>query len=120
MNILIGITILLSCQLIGEFLVMWFALPIPGPVLGMFLLLVILFIRDKPGDSLNSTTSALLSHLSLLFVPAGVGVMIHVHSLGEQWLPIISALIFSTTITLTLSAFFMSVLMKISGKHDNG
>lgn len=99
---------------------MWFALPIPGPVLGMLLLLVILFVRDKPGEPLNSTASALLSHMSLLFVPAGVGVMIHVNSLGEQWLPIVSALILSTIVTLTLTAFFMNVLMKISSRRNNG
>ena len=120
MEILIAITILLACQLTGEALVMWFALPIPGPVVGMLLLLLVLIGRGKPSRPLTSTANALLSHLSLLFVPAGVGVIVHIHRLGDEWLPIVLALVLSTFITLVLTALLMSALLKISSGGSDG
>ncbi len=74
MKFLNGVTLLLVYQLTGEILVRLLGLPIPGPVLGMVMLFVTLMIRGSaPPDSLSEASSALLSHLSLLFVPAGVG-----------------------------------------------
>lgn len=99
---------------------MWFALPVPGPVLGMLLLLLALIARGKPSTSLTSTANALLTHLSLLFVPAGVGVIVHIHRLGDEWLPIVAALILSTFITLVLTALLMSALLKFSSGGGNG
>jgi holin-like protein len=69
--------ILLVFQLIGEVLAQLFALPVPGPVIGMALLFVALALRGGPSVELRDTAQNLLQHLSLLFVPAGVGVMLH-------------------------------------------
>ena len=68
------------CQLLGEFIVRAFALPLPGPVLGMFLLFAALIVRGDKGArpvpaQLGSAADGLLGHLSLLFVPASVGLM---------------------------------------------
>ena len=61
----------------GEIAVIAFGLPIPGPVVGMALLFVSLIVRGSVTEELGSTANGLLRHLSLLFVPAGVGVMAH-------------------------------------------
>jgi len=122
MPILIGITILLACQLAGGILVIWLSLPIPGPVIGMFLLLTILMVRGKPGRALDDTSNALLSHLSLLFIPAGVGVIIHIDRLSNEWLPITIALIVSTLVTLVSTALIMMALLRLTkrAKREDG
>lgn len=109
MNFLTGITLLLAYQLVGEVTVRLFGLPIPGPVLGMMLLFITLLIRGYTPESLNTASSALLSHLSLLFVPAGVGMMVHFDRIASEWLPITLALFFSTLITMAATAGIMQV-----------
>ena len=72
------------CQLLGELLARAFNLPLPGPVLGMGLLFLFLLVRGVQARgtraqavpvSLAAAADGLLGHLSLLFVPAAVGVM---------------------------------------------
>ena len=111
MNFLNGITLLLIYQLIGEVSARLLKLPIPGPVLGMLLLFISLLVRDSLAETIETATSALLSHLSLLFVPAGVGVMVHWGRIGHDWLPITVALVLSTLLSLGLTALFMQVLI---------
>jgi holin-like protein len=107
MNFLNGITLLLVYQLVGEVTVRLLGLPIPGPVLGMVMLFVTLLIRGYTPEPLQNASSALLSHLSLLFVPAGVGMMVHFERIAAEWLPITLALFFSTIITMVATAGVM-------------
>jgi holin-like protein len=109
MNFLTGITLLLAYQLVGEVTVRLLALAIPGPVLGMVMLFVTLLIRGQIPKSLNNASNALLSHLSLLFVPAGVGMMVHFDRIADEWLPITLALFLSTVITMIATAVIMQV-----------
>ena len=109
MKVLNGVTLLLVYQLTGEILVRLIGLPIPGPVLGMVMLFVTLMIRGSAPDSLSEASSALLSHLSLLFVPAGVGMMTHFGRIADEWLPITLALFLSTVITMVATALIMQL-----------
>lgn len=109
MKFLNGVTLLLVYQLTGEILVRLIGLPIPGPVLGMVMLFVTLMIRGSAPDSLSEASSALLSHLSLLFVPAGVGMMTHFGRIADEWLPITLALFLSTVITMVATALIMQL-----------
>ena len=77
MRLLGGFTLLLALQIAGEALVRLFGLSVPGPVLGMLLLLVALGAHPRVVREVEAAAGALLSHLSLLFVPAGVGVVVH-------------------------------------------
>ena len=95
-----AMTTLLIFQLMGEVTVIALALPIPGPVLGMLLLLLALVIRGSTPRPLKETAHGLLTHLSLLFVPAGVGVMAHVSLIQSEWLPILATIVLSTLITM--------------------
>ncbi len=100
---------LLVCQLIGEALVRTLAVPVPGPVVGMAGLLLALVAWLA---ALKPTAATLLQHLSLLFVPAGVGVMLHLQRLGQEALAIGVALVLSTWIGLACAALTMAWLMK--------
>lgn len=108
---LAGLTWLLVYQCIGEILVRWTGLPVPGPVIGMVLLFTTLVVKKSVPEPLQSTASGLLSHLSLLFVPAGVGVMLHFHRVASEWLPIAVALLVSTVLTLAVTALVMRQLL---------
>lgn len=103
---------LLVFQLIGETLSRAMALPVPGPVLGMALLLLALVLRPTTLHAIRPTTQNLLQHLSLLFVPAGVGVMLHLQRLGNEALAIGVALVASTLVGLASAALTMVWLMK--------
>lgn len=102
-----AITQLLLFQLAGEVIAHSFKLPVPGPVLGMLLLFLALMLRGGPGKELQTTSQTLLQHLSLLFVPAGAGIMLHLHRVADEWLPLVLSLIISTLATLIVTALAM-------------
>jgi holin-like protein len=108
---LVAITLLLVYQLVGEIAVLALRLPIPGPVVGMALLFVTLVARGQVTQGLRDTASGLLRHLSLLFVPAGVGVMAHLGRLRHEWLPISISLVVSTLVTIAVTALVMRALL---------
>jgi holin-like protein len=110
-----ALTVLLLFQLIGEVLARSLELPVPGPVIGMLLLLLALLVRGEAPATLRETAQGLLSHLSLLFVPAGVGVMVHMGRLQDEWLAILATLVLSTLVTLVLTAWVMLVLLRLTG-----
>jgi holin-like protein len=107
-----ALTLLLLFQLAGEVIVQVFALPIPGPVIGMALLFATLVARGGVPDELRNTAGNLLQHLSLLFVPAGVGVMVHFARLGDEWPAIVGALVVSTLVTLAVTGLVLCVFVK--------
>lgn len=106
-----ALTVLLSLQLVGEVLVRGAGLPIPGPVVGMALLLAALLARPAWRSALQPTTDGLLRHLSLLFVPAGVGVVQHLQRLGDEALAVAVALTLSTWVGLAVTAWTIRWLM---------
>ena len=107
---LAALTQLLIFQLIGEVIARWLDLPVPGPVIGMLLLFATLVLGDGPSHELQSTSQGILQHLSLLFVPAGTGVMVHFHRLEAEWLPIVLSLVVSTLLTLAVTALVMKAV----------
>ncbi|MCA3248711.1 MAG: CidA/LrgA family protein [Tagaea sp.] len=107
-----NLTLLLVCQLIGEAVVRLAGLPVPGPVVGMALLFGLLAWRGGIPDGLGKTTAGLLDHLSLLFVPAGVGVILHFDLVAAEWPAIVGALILSTLATIAVTALVMRKLAK--------
>ena len=106
-----ALTQLLVFQLLGEIVARWLALPVPGPVLGMLFMFLALGLRGGPDDGLRSTSNNLLQHLSLLFVPAGAGIMVHLHRVADEWLPLLLSLLISTAATLVVTALVMKLLM---------
>ncbi|MBK7764625.1 MAG: CidA/LrgA family protein [Sulfuritalea sp.] len=106
-----AITLLLVFQLAGEVIARGFGLPIPGPVIGMALLFLGLAIRGGPSTDLRNTAQGLLQHLSLLFVPAGTGVMLHFQRMSDEWLPLLASLLVSTAVTIGVTAVVLRALI---------
>lgn len=107
-----ALTALLVFQLAGEVLARSLNLPVPGPVLGMLLLFLFLVLRGGPGDELRTTSQTLLQHLSLLFVPAGTGIMVHLHRVADEWLALALSLLISTLATLVVTAVAMKLCQR--------
>jgi holin-like protein len=107
--------LLLVCQLTGEILVVATGVPLPGPVIGMALLFAGLLIRGELPRSLERMADGLLSHLSLLFVPAGVGVMLHARLIGAELIPIAVSVFASTLITIAVTGRLMQGLDRSKG-----
>lgn len=120
MQLINGMTLLLIYQLIGEVSVRLLALPVPGPVMGMVMLFLTLMIRGRLVKAVEPASSALLSHLSLLFVPAGVGLVVHFSRLGDEWLPIGATLLLSTIITMAVTALVMQWMTRLAAKRKPG
>jgi len=110
-----SLALLLFCQLTGELIVLFLNIPVPGPVVGMIVLFCGLIIVGKIPEKLSDTASGLLEQLSLLFVPAGVGVMTHLTLLGKQWLPLTASLVISTLLTIAVTGLLMQYL---TGKEN--
>jgi holin-like protein len=98
-----GLAWLLAAQSVGELTTRALSLPLPGPVLGMVLLLIALrwpSVRASVGVCANF----LLAHLSLLFVPVGVGVMTHLGLVGQYGGRMLAVLVLSTALGLVVTA----------------
>ena len=113
-----ALSILLVFQLTGEVLARYFELPVPGPVIGMLLLFLALALRGGPGDELRTTSQTLLQHLSLLFVPAGTGIMVHLHRVADEWLPLLLSLLISTIATLVVTALVMKACQRRTAAEE--
>ena len=107
-----ALTALLIFQLIGEVLARSLDLPVPGPVIGMLLLFLALLMRGGPGHELRTTSQNLLQHLSLLFVPAGTGIMVHLHRVADEWLALLLSLLISTLATLVVTALAIKLCQR--------
>lgn len=108
-----AITLLVLCQFAGEVIARSFDLPLPGPVIGLVLLLVGLAVRGRaPPEELRTTSGWLLGHFGLLFVPAGVGIVTQLDNLRAAWLPLLVAIPVSTFLGLVVTGW---VMQRLSG-----
>ncbi len=109
---------LLGFQLLGEALALLLHLPIPGPVIGMILLFVFLLARPRAVKTVEPAADTLLKHLSLLFVPAGAGVMTFGAQVGGELPAIVVTLLASAILAIAVTALVTRALMRAGhGKH---
>jgi len=124
---IVSLSLILLCQLIGEVVVRGIGLPIPGPVVGLMLLLLLLLARDRfamlrrgplQDDGVESASRGLLANLSLLFVPAGVGVVQKLDLLAGHGIAIVLVLAVSVVVTLlaTVATFLVASRLLARGQ----
>ena len=120
-----SIFIILLFQLMGEFIQKFFEFSIPGPVIGLIFLLSVLLIIKKINKKheafdTNLVISAenLLSYLPLLFIPVGVGVVMHLSLLEENLVSVLLVIVFGTLLTLALTSYVMEKLLKDNNLND--
>jgi holin-like protein len=107
-----AITALLVCQLAGEVAVRALHLPVPGPVVGMVILFLTLLLRRRPApEALGGTADGLLGNLGLLFVPAGVGVVLFLPVLARDWAPLSLAVLAGTLAAIAATGRIAQMLL---------
>lgn len=99
-----GLAALILLQLAGELIAGFARLPIPGPVIGLALLAGYALWRGVVPPSIEEAGDALLKHLSLLFVPAGVGLIAFGERLLAEGFRLILVLVVSTAVTMVVTA----------------
>jgi holin-like protein len=123
-----SLSLILLCQLAGEVFVRGLGLPMPGPVVGLLLLLLLLLARDRfailargplQGDGVESASRGLLANLSLLFVPAGVGVVQKLDLIAEHGFAVAAVLAISVVVTLlvTVATFLAASRLMARGRR---
>ncbi len=107
-------------QLLGEAIQKFFEINIPGPVIGLILLLLvfIFFIKNalpfrKIKKEISETSHQIINYLSLLFVPIGVGVVMHINYLGDNLFKILAIIIIGTLSTLVFVAYLMEKIINL-------
>jgi holin-like protein len=110
---------LLACQLIGESLARAAGLPLPGPVIGMVIMLGLLVTSARFTALMRPVAQGIVAHLSLLFVPAGVGVVGHIAALGSQTLTLLFAVITSTILAIAAGALTFAAVARLTGSQDD-
>jgi holin-like protein len=122
-----SLSLILLCQLAGEVAVRGLGIPMPGPVVGLVLLMGLLLARDRFAmlargplrqDGVETAAKNMLAHLSLLFVPAGVGVVQQLDLVAEHGLAITAVLAISVVITLlvTVATFLIASRLMARGR----
>ena len=122
-----SLSLILLCQLAGEVIVRGLALPMPGPVLGLLFLLLLLLARDRlqilargplQADGVEKASRGLLANLSLLFVPAGVGVVQKLDLIAEHGFAVAAVLAISVVVTLlaTVATFLVASRLMSRGR----
>lgn len=122
---LVGITVLLVFQLIGEVLAYFTGGFVPGPVIGMGLIAVTLVLTRgakmlQPAHQQTLETSrTILANLGILFVPAGVGIIQHLDLIRDRGFSLLAIVVLSTVITLTVTVWAFILVKQLSGGYSN-
>ena len=119
-----SVFIILLYQLIGELFQKFFGLSIPGPVIGLVLLLLTLLLIQKRQrvvpikEDLFNSAEILLNYLPLLFIPVGVGVVMHLSLLEDNLASVIFVIILGTLSTLALTGYIMEKILRMKTLDD--
>ena len=106
--------LLLAFQLVGEIISRFLAIPVPGPVIGLLMLFLATSRSTRLADFMRPCTSSLLSILSLLFVPVGVGVIEYPDLLREAGPALLLILVASTLAALTVTAMTFALVSRLT------
>ena len=107
---MLAIFLLIALQLLGESIVELSGIPVPGTIIGLMLLYAILMWRGEVSDEMARTSGFLLQNLGLLFVPAGVGVIVYLPLLAAQWWIIALVLLVSVCATIAITGLVVTRL----------
>lgn len=115
-----GLVQLFLWQGLGELLSKFFLPSIPGPVLGLLLLLAFLCLKGQVDKDLAVVADGFRQHIGLLFVPASVGVLLFLPELKTHALAVSTALLVSVILTIAVTAIVLKVFWYFSLKRNKG
>jgi holin-like protein len=113
--------LLIVFEMIGDGLRQWLSIPLPGPLMGMFLLTGLLLWKPNAAtDGVTRVARGLTSQMALFFVPAGAGVMMEMGRIRKEWIPISAALCVSTAASMLVTAWVMQKAVDGAAGNDAG
>ncbi|AKC96043.1 hypothetical protein VC03_06125 [Sneathia vaginalis] len=119
MNVYKEIMYILIFSLIGELFSKGLKLPIPGSVIGMLILFAFLEFNILKMKKIEKVGEFLLENLGILFVPAGVGIMVKFNFIKEIWLSFFVIAIFTTIFSLIITVKIVEIVkQKFEGDED--
>jgi len=104
-----GVAYLLLLQAAGEAFTHYLGLPFPGPVIGLVLLLGLLSVASVR-EPVSVAADMLLSNLSLLFIPVGVGIITHLGLVSSYGIPLLVVIVVSTWLGMATTALVMEIM----------
>ncbi|SDF34502.1 CidA/LrgA family protein [Phytopseudomonas seleniipraecipitans] len=107
-----GLFWLVLCQLLGTAINALFLPMLPGPILGMLLLVGFLLCRGRVDEPIQQAASGLLKYLPLLLVPPAVGVMAYAEAIVADFWAVIGALVLSLILSLVFAGWMMQKLIE--------
>ena len=115
-----GLTWLVLFQLLGTAINHLFVPVLPGPIIGLLLMLAFLIWRGEVGKPLSLAASSLLRYLPLLLVPPAVGVMVYAKDIAADFWAIVGALVLSLVIAMGFVGVLMQKLVKRQAQREEG
>ncbi len=120
-----AVALFLVCQLVGETLVRTLGIAVPGfafpgPVIGMVILFILLVLRGRIDPTVGVASNGILRNLSLLFVPAAVGIVQYGDVIAEFGFALITALVLSTVLTLVVTVYVFVWVARLTGNSAAG
>jgi holin-like protein len=112
MPVLLAIAVLFLMQIAGEALARLSGLPMPGPLIGMLLMLAALMIYGRVPAGLRDACHHMLKHLMLLFIPAVAGIMVYFGTMEREWIPFLVACIAGVALTIAVTALTFRWMLK--------
>lgn len=110
---------ILGLQLVGEAVGRGLHLPVPGPVLGMALMVAGLVLSPRFVALVRPVARGILDNLLVLFVPAGVGAAMQFATLGERVFPILLAVVLSTLLAIVAGVLTFVAVARLTGNADD-
>lgn len=113
-----GIVKLVTFLALGELFVHLVGLPIPGPLLGLALMLGDFYARRRIDEDLAIIFDRVSPHFSVLFVPAGSGVLVYGSLLGDSLSIIAFSVLVGTIVTMLVTGWTLLLLLRLAARRE--
>lgn len=106
-----GLTWLIAFQLLGTALNVLILPFLPGPIIGMVLLVIFLRLRGRVDEPVERASTSLLKYLPLILVPPATGIMMYGSEVADDAVAILASLTLSFIMVVPLTGLLMQRLM---------
>lgn len=117
-SLLIGLAILLGILWFSTVAVAWLQISFPPALLGMLILFLLLYFKIIPLSLVEGISEVLISKMGLLFLPAGVSIMLYLDILSSQMLPFVATVVIGNFVILIITAKFTDLLISQKGGKE--
>ena len=112
------IIILVSC--IGELLYYLLPLPIPATIYGLVIMLGLLIFKIVPLSAVKETAEFLIEIMPVMFIPAGVGLIVYWPQLKNIIIPVCVIMVISSILVMLVTGKVSDLLIRLSNEKGAG